>query len=191
MDYWSCNKSPGNKQRKTELLPADQPTEKFQFSILVLCFFADSVRSPLADSRLKFISEYDGKHFALQVAPWHHLSDYWTNNLCKPAPGWLSEAYFALRAQAAVSACLWNWLGSLGDFLLKVHANSTIHHWTWFNHGPSFRVLWIEEAENFYYKSEEKWLMKRNSFFLASMFHQIIDIFLCTFFAFCLKVTRR
>ena len=128
-----------------------------------------------------------------RMAPWHHLSDYWTNNLCKPAPGWLSvsEAYFALRAQAAVSACLWNWLGSLGDFLLKVHANSTIHHWTWFNHGPSFRVLWIEEAANFYYKSEEKWLMKRNSFFLASMFHQIIDIFLCTFFTFCLKVTRR
>ena len=106
-------------------------------------------------------------------------------------PRWLSEAYFALRALAAVSACLWNWLGSLGDFLLKVHANSPIHHWTWFNHGPSFRVLWIEEAANFYYKSEEKWLMKRNSFFLASMFHQIIDIFLCTFFAFCLKVTRR
>lgn len=46
MDYWSCNKSPGNKQRKTELLPADQPTEKIQFSILVLCFFADSLWCP-------------------------------------------------------------------------------------------------------------------------------------------------
>ena len=158
-----------------------------------MLFRWQSLVSWLADSGLRFISEYDGKHFPLHWGGHSrsHLSDYWTNNLCKPAPRWLSEAYFALRALAAVSACLWNWLGSLGDFLLKVHANSPIHHWTWFNHGPSFRVLWIEEAANFYYKSEEKWLMKRNSFFLASMFHQIIDIFLCTFFAFCLKVTRR
>ena len=92
--------------------------------------------------------------------------------------------------QQSVHVCGIDWVFG-GIFVLIVHANSTIHRWTWFNHGPSFRVLWIEEAENFYYKSEEKWLMKRNSFFLASMFHQIIDIFLCTFFTFCLKVTRR
>ena len=126
-----------------------------------MLFRWQSLVSWLADSGLRFISEYDGKHFPLHWGGHSrsHLSDYWTNNLCKPAPRWLSEAYFALWALAAVSACLWNWLGSLGDFLLKVHANSPIHHWTWFNHGPSFRVLWIEEAANFYYKSEEKWLM--------------------------------